>query len=63
MTTPGKKDIHLAAGGQRGGPLVPGDEVLIRESGQRQKLFFMEPDFFFQTLPPRLSWFQRTGGS
>ena len=63
MTNTREKDIHLAADGQSRGPLVPGDKVLIRESERRAKLIFMEPDYFFQNLSSRLSWFQRTGGS
>ena len=58
-----EKDIHLAADGQSKEPLVPGDKILIRESEQRAKLIFMEPDYFFQNLSSRLSWFQRSGGS
>ena len=63
LTNTREKEIHLAADGQNQGPLVPGDKVLIRESERRAKLIFMEPDYFFQNLSSRLSWFQRTGGA
>lgn len=63
LTNTREKEIHLAADGQSQGPLVPGDKVLIRESERRAKLIFMEPDYFFQNLSSRLSWFQRTGGA
>ena len=63
LTNTREKEIHLAADGQNQGPLVPGDKVLIRESERRANLIFMEPDYFFQNLSSRLSWFQRTGGA
>ncbi len=55
-----EKEIYLSADGKEKVPLSINDRVQIHESNRRARLVFMEPDYFFQNLSSRLSWFQRS---